>query len=125
MATRARQREQVGLDASAARGVGSGKAQHQWRESRVLIGRGHLLQQSRAHSASSRGRAALLECNLTPIVATRMKKYMCLICGHIYDEAVGDPDTGIPPGTKWEDVPPNWTCPDCGARKEDYELLEF
>src|SRR5947208_6101470 len=48
-----------------------------------------------------------------------MKKYMCLICGHIYDEAVGDPDTGIPPGTKWEDVPPNWTCPDCGARKED------
>jgi rubredoxin len=54
-----------------------------------------------------------------------MKKYMCLICGHIYDEAFGDPDTGIPAGTKWEDVPPNWTCPDCGARKEDYELVEF
>ena len=36
-----------------------------------------------------------------------------------------DPDTGVAPGTKWEDVPPNWTCPDCGARKEDYELLEF
>ena len=54
-----------------------------------------------------------------------MRKYMCLICGHIYDEALGDPDTGVPPGTKWEDVPPNWTCPDCGARKEDYELLEF
>jgi rubredoxin len=54
-----------------------------------------------------------------------MRKYMCLICGHIYDEALGDPDTGVPPGTKWEDVPPNWTCPDCGARKEDYELIEF
>ncbi|HEY2864948.1 MAG TPA: rubredoxin [Casimicrobiaceae bacterium] len=54
-----------------------------------------------------------------------MKKYMCLICGHIYDEAFGDPDTGIAPGTRWEDVPPNWTCPDCGARKEDYELVEF
>ena len=54
-----------------------------------------------------------------------MKKYMCLICGHIYDEALGDPDTGVAPGTQWEDVPPNWTCPDCGARKEDYELLEF
>ena len=54
-----------------------------------------------------------------------MKRYMCLICGHIYDEAVGDPDTGIAPGTKWEDVPPNWTCPECGARKEDYELVEF
>ena len=36
-----------------------------------------------------------------------------------------NPDTGIAPGTKWEDVPPNWTCPDCGARKEDYELVEF
>jgi rubredoxin len=58
-------------------------------------------------------------------LARAMKKYMCLICGHIYDEALGDPDTGIAPGTKWEDVPPNWTCPDCGARKEDYELIEF
>lgn len=69
----------------------------------------------------------LVELNFTPNahVDVRMKKYMCLICGHIYDEALGDPDTGIPPGTKWEDVPPNWTCPDCGARKEDYELLEF
>jgi rubredoxin len=67
----------------------------------------------------------LLECHLTAKAASQMKKYMCLICGHIYDEAVGDPDTGIAPGTKWEDVPPNWTCPDCGARKEDYELLEF
>ena len=54
-----------------------------------------------------------------------MKKYMCLICGHIYDEAFGDPDTGIAPGTKWEDVPPNWTCPDCGARKEDYEVARI
>ena len=67
----------------------------------------------------------LVECNFTPIVLVPMKKYMCLICGHIYDEALGDPDTGVAPGTKWEDVPPNWTCPDCGARKEDYELVEF
>jgi len=67
----------------------------------------------------------LVKCDFTPTPRARMKKYMCLICGHIYDEAFGDPDTGIAPGTKWEDVPPNWTCPDCGARKEDYELLEF
>jgi rubredoxin len=67
----------------------------------------------------------LLKWDFTPVEPYRMKKYMCLICGHIYDEAYGDPDTGIPPGTKWEDVPPNWTCPDCGARKEDYELVEF
>ncbi len=56
---------------------------------------------------------------------TPMKKYMCLICGWIYDEAAGAPDEDIPPGTKWEDVPPNWTCPECGARKEDFEMVEF
>ena len=56
---------------------------------------------------------------------TAMKKYMCLICGFIYDEAVGAPDEGIPAGTRWEDVPPNWTCPECGARKEDFEMIEF
>ena len=56
---------------------------------------------------------------------TPMKKYMCLICGWIYDEAVGSPEDGIAPGTRWEDVPPNWTCPECGARKEDFEMVEF
>ncbi len=54
-----------------------------------------------------------------------MKKYMCLICGWIYDEAAGAPDDGIAPGTRWEDVPPNWTCPECGARKEDFEMIEL
>ena len=54
-----------------------------------------------------------------------MKKYMCLICGWIYDEAEGAPEEGIAPGTRWEDVPPNWTCPECGARKEDFEMVEF
>jgi len=58
-----------------------------------------------------------------------MKKYMCLICGWLYDEEQGAPDEGIPPGTRWEDrwedVPPNWTCPECGARKEDFEMIEI
>ena len=54
-----------------------------------------------------------------------MKKYMCLICGWIYDEEAGAPEEGIAPGTKWDDVPPNWTCPECGARKEDFEMVEF
>jgi|TARA_R110001583_G_scaffold195503_3_gene374491 rubredoxin len=53
------------------------------------------------------------------------KTYMCLICGFIYDEAAGLPDEGIAPGTRWEDVPPNWTCPECEARKEDFELIEI
>jgi rubredoxin len=51
------------------------------------------------------------------------KTYMCLICGWVYDEAGGLPDEGIAPGTLWKDVPMNWTCPECGARKEDFEMM--
>jgi len=54
-----------------------------------------------------------------------MKSYMCVICGFVYDEANGLPEESIAPGTKWEDIPPNWVCPDCGARKEDFEIVEI
>ena len=54
-----------------------------------------------------------------------MKSYMCVICGFVFNEADGLPDEGITAGTKWEDVPPNWVCPDCGARKEDFEMVEI
>jgi len=54
-----------------------------------------------------------------------MKQYMCVICGFVYDEEKGHPDEDIAPGTKWEDVPANWSCPDCGARKEDFEMVEI
>jgi rubredoxin len=50
------------------------------------------------------------------------RKWMCLTCGHIYDESLGDPATGHPPGTPFEDLPLSWRCPDCGAGKEDFEL---
>ena len=53
------------------------------------------------------------------------KTYMCLICGFIYDEEAGWPDEGLAPGTRWEDVPVNWVCPECDARKEDFELVEI
>jgi len=53
------------------------------------------------------------------------KTLICLICGWIYDEAQGDPDHGVPAGTKWEDVPMNWVCPECGSRKEDFEMVEI
>lgn len=56
---------------------------------------------------------------------TVYKKYMCLVCGFIYDEELGLPEEGIPPGTRWEDVPMNWACPECGARKEDFEMVEI
>ena len=46
-----------------------------------------------------------------------------MICNHIYDPADGDPDSGIAPGTKFEDIPDTWSCPECGASKADYEPL--
>jgi rubredoxin len=51
------------------------------------------------------------------------KKYLCVVCNHVYDEALGDPDTGIKPGTRWTDVPSDWCCPDCGATKADFEEI--
>lgn len=52
------------------------------------------------------------------------RKFTCQICGQVYDEAEGDPAGGLPPGTRWEDVPDTWTCADCGAKKADFELTE-
>ncbi len=57
--------------------------------------------------------------------AAPTRTYMCLICGFVYDESAGDPEHGIAPGTRWEDVPMNWACPECGARKEDFEMVEI
>ena len=54
-----------------------------------------------------------------------MKAYMCVICGWIYDEAKGYPEGGIAAGTRWDAVPENWVCPDCGAPKADFEMIEI
>lgn len=53
-----------------------------------------------------------------------MKKYVCTICGFVYDEAKGIPEVGIVPGTTWEQLPDNWKCPLCGAAKSDFKLQE-
>jgi len=50
-----------------------------------------------------------------------MDKYVCTVCGYVYDPEQGDPDNGVNPGTKWEDVPDSWECPVCGASKDDFE----
>jgi len=52
---------------------------------------------------------------------TKMEKYVCVVCGYIYDPEVGDPDSGIAPGTAWEDVADDWTCPECGVGKDQFE----
>lgn len=56
-------------------------------------------------------------------MATPMKKWLCVICGLIYDEAKGWPSDGIAPGTRWEDVPDDWMCPDCFVGKSDFEMI--
>ena len=50
-----------------------------------------------------------------------MDKYICTICGYVYDPAQGDPDNGVKEGTKFEDVPEDWICPICGAGKDSFE----
>ena len=52
-----------------------------------------------------------------------MKKYVCDVCGYVYDEAAGDPDNGIAPGTKWEDIPEDFVCPLCGNFSPDGKFL--
>ncbi|GAA5818608.1 MAG: rubredoxin [Methanobrevibacter sp. CfCl-M3] len=51
-----------------------------------------------------------------------MDKYVCEICGYVYDPEIGDPDNGIDPGTDFSNVPDDWVCPMCGASKEDFKL---
>ncbi|MBC8433584.1 MAG: rubredoxin [Desulfobacterales bacterium] len=51
-----------------------------------------------------------------------MDNYVCTVCGYVYDPQQGDPDNGIDPGTKFEDVPDDWDCPVCGASKDDFEI---
>jgi len=53
----------------------------------------------------------------------KMDKYVCKVCGYIYDPEKGDPDGGIEPGTKFEDIPDDWVCPVCGAGKNDFEKV--
>ncbi|WP_428353090.1 rubredoxin [Methyloprofundus sp.] len=52
------------------------------------------------------------------------KKYRCMECERLYDEEQGDPDSGLAPGTLWEDIPDDWVCPICGAPKSFFKLVE-
>lgn len=51
-----------------------------------------------------------------------MYVWQCQTCGFIYDESVGLPEEGFPPGTKWEDIPDDWACPECGVAKADFVM---
>ncbi|MDY6940288.1 MAG: rubredoxin [Cyanobacteriota bacterium] len=53
-----------------------------------------------------------------------MQQYICNVCNYIYDPAKGDPDSGIEPGTPFEDIPDDWECPVCGAKKSDFQPVQ-
>lgn len=55
---------------------------------------------------------------------SRSKRYRCTVCEHIYDPAVGDPDSGVAAGTPFESLPDDWACPECGASKADFEPMD-
>ncbi len=57
---------------------------------------------------------------IKPKITNIMEKYVCDLCGYVYDPEVGDPDNGIAPGTAFEDLPSNWTCPMCGVDKSSF-----
>ncbi len=52
-----------------------------------------------------------------------MEKWECTACGYIYDPDSGDPDNGVPPGTRFEDLPDAWVCPQCGVGKEFFQKV--
>jgi len=54
-----------------------------------------------------------------------MKTWQCMVCGLIYEEEKGWPEDGIAAGTRWEDVPASWACPECGVSKAEFEMIEF
>ena len=53
-----------------------------------------------------------------------MKKYVCDVCGYVYDPAKGDPDNGVALGTAFEDLPEDWVCPECGVEKDQFSEYE-
>ena len=65
------------------------------------------------------------EIPVTHMLVINVKKWKCMVCEFVYDEELGMPDEGIAPGTRWEDIPDDWSCPDCGVGKEDFEMVEI
>lgn len=59
------------------------------------------------------------------LAPTSKQQYQCIVCGFIYDPEEGDPDSGIPPGTEFEDIPEDWMCPVCGVTKQDFKPIDL
>jgi rubredoxin len=61
---------------------------------------------------------------MSALAQTTTRVWVCLICDYVYDETLGDPEHGLAPGTRFEDIPDDWACPDCGVTKADFVLFE-
>ncbi len=79
----------------------------------------------RGHDRGREKHARAATSGMEQKISVKMKTYMCVVCGFVYDEEQGLPEHGIRPGTRWEEIPETWTCPDCGASKEEFELIEI
>jgi len=66
----------------------------------------------------------VLNINFKLLRGILIMKYVCNVCGYVYDEIAGDPDNGVQPGTKWEDLPDDFVCPLCGVGKDDFSKEE-
>lgn len=75
------------------------------------------------HGKSPKSAPTYVEPGPQPAEKTNMAKYQCSVCGYIYDPSIGDPDSGIPGGTPFEDLPDNWTCPICGVSKDKFQKI--
>ena len=60
---------------------------------------------------------------MSTATAAANRTWMRVVCGFTYHEADGLPEEGIAPGTRWEDIPDSWVCPDCGVTKDDFEMV--
>lgn len=63
------------------------------------------------------------EVTIAPAIGSKI--WLCVLCGFVYQEHEGFPEEGIAPGTRWEDVPADWICPECGGSKSDFEMTEI
>jgi flavin reductase (DIM6/NTAB) family NADH-FMN oxidoreductase RutF/rubredoxin len=75
------------------------------------------------HGKSPKSAPTYVEPSPQPTEKNNLAKYQCSVCGYIYDPSIGDPDSRIPEGTPFEDLPDNWTCPICGVSKDKFEKI--
>jgi rubredoxin len=85
----------------------------------------HLALAQGLHPRRDTSKRPLLSASTAWTRGISMKKWQCIVCGLIYNEADGWPEDGIAPGTLWQDVPEDWLCPDCGVGKTDFEMIEI